>query len=114
MNEVLEDMRLAASAIRQWMPETHPTSEDGKIHFARLLAESAAEAIEAFLAAPAPADHVAGVEAEIARVVQSINEWDDRTSPDDYPEHLLITSEELSDILRNFASTLTAPTEKQP
>lgn len=43
------------------------------------------------------------VEAEIERVVQSVNEWDDRTSPDDYPEHLLITSEELADILRNFA-----------
>lgn len=45
------------------------------------------------------------VEAEIERVVQSVNEWDDRTSPDDYPEHLLITSEELADILRNFAET---------
>lgn len=43
---------------------------------------------------------------EIARVVQSVNEWDDRTSPDDYPDHLLITSEELADILRNFAATL--------
>lgn len=48
------------------------------------------------------------VEAEIARVVQSVNEWDDRTSPDDYPEHLLITSEELANILRNFAATLEA------
>lgn len=46
------------------------------------------------------------VEGEIARVVQSVNEWDDRTSPDDYPDHLLITSEELSEILRNFAETL--------
>jgi hypothetical protein len=43
---------------------------------------------------------------EIERVVQSVNEWDDRTSPDDYPDHLLITSEELADILRNFADTL--------
>ena len=43
------------------------------------------------------------IEAEIERVVQSVNEWDDRTSPDDYPEHLLITSDELADILRNFA-----------
>ncbi|MCL6653536.1 hypothetical protein A6R70_14690 [Agrobacterium rubi] len=43
------------------------------------------------------------IEDEIERVVQSVNEWDDRTSPDDYPEHLLITSEELADILRNFA-----------
>lgn len=54
---------------------------------------------------PPPSTHVA-VEDEIARVVQSVNEWDDRTSPDDYPEHLLITSEELADILRNFAETL--------
>lgn len=52
-----------------------------------------------------PSTHVA-VEDEIARVVQSVNEWDDRTSPDDYPEHLLITSEELADLLRNFAATL--------
>jgi hypothetical protein len=43
---------------------------------------------------------------EIERVVQSVNEWDDRTSPDDYPDHLLITSEELTDILCNFAETL--------
>jgi len=59
---------------------------------------------------PAPWSHVA-VEDEIARVVQSVNEWDDRTSPDDYPEHLLITSEELADILRNFAATLEGSTD---
>ncbi|WLR92907.1 hypothetical protein [Shinella zoogloeoides] len=47
--------------------------------------------------------HSDKLEQEIARVVQSVNEWDDRTSPDDYPEHLLITSEELADILRNLA-----------
>jgi hypothetical protein len=46
------------------------------------------------------------IEDEIERVVQSVNEWDDRTSPDDYPEHLLITSEELADILRNFAEAV--------
>lgn len=46
------------------------------------------------------------VEAEIDRVVQSVNEWDDRTSPDDYPDHLLITSEELAEILTNFAVSL--------
>lgn len=55
---------------------------------------------------PSPKNHTVDVEAEIASVVQSVNEWDDRTSPDDYPDHLLITSEELSDILRNFATTL--------
>lgn len=49
---------------------------------------------------------IADIEAEIASVVQSVNEWDDRTSPDDYPDHLLITSEELTDILRNFAGTI--------
>lgn len=48
--ELIEDLRLAASSIRQWMPETLPANEQGQIHFARLLAESAAEAIEAFLA----------------------------------------------------------------
>jgi len=46
------------------------------------------------------------VEAQIASVVQSVNEWDDRTSPEDYPEHLLITSNELADILRNFAAAI--------
>ncbi len=55
--------------------------------------------------APSPETNV-DVDAEIASVVQSVNEWDDRTSPDDYPDHLLITSEELSEILRNFAETL--------
>lgn len=48
--ERLEDLRLAAKSIRTYMPETLPAGEDGKIHFARALAESAAEAIEAFLA----------------------------------------------------------------
>lgn len=46
------------------------------------------------------------MENKIARVVQSVNDWDDRTSPEDYPDHLLITSEELADILRNFADAL--------
>lgn len=48
------------------------------------------------------------LEQEIACVVQSVNEWDDRTSPDDYPEHLLITSDELADILRNFSEAVIA------
>lgn len=51
------------------------------------------------------------VKAEIASVVQSVNEWDDRTSPDDYPDHLLITSEELTLILRNFAATISITKE---
>ncbi|MBB3944670.1 hypothetical protein GGQ73_000595 [Rhizobium skierniewicense] len=50
LDELREEMRLAAASIRQWMPETLPASDDGKIHFARLLAESAAESIEQFLA----------------------------------------------------------------
>ncbi|HEX5935892.1 MAG TPA: hypothetical protein VFY63_17160 [Pseudorhizobium sp.] len=62
------------------------------------------------LHAPPPVQHVDG-EAEIASVVQSVNEWDDRTSPDDYPDHLLITSEELAEILRNFAATLEGSAE---
>lgn len=45
-----EEMRLAAASIRQWIPETLPTNEAGQIHFARALAESAAEAIERYLA----------------------------------------------------------------
>lgn len=51
--------------------------------------------------------HSSGLEDEIDRVVQTVNEWDDRTSPDDYPEHLLVTSEELTVILRGFAASLT-------
>jgi hypothetical protein len=51
--------------------------------------------------------HSDKLEQEIARVVQSVNEWDGRTSPDDYPEHLLITSEELAEILRQFSGVLT-------
>lgn len=53
--------------------------------------------------------HSDKLEQEIARVVQSVNEWDDRTSPEDYPDHLLITSEELADILRNFAPVAATP-----
>lgn len=45
----LENMRLAAAAIREWMPETLPANEAGQVHFARALAESAAEAIEQFI-----------------------------------------------------------------
>lgn len=53
------------------------------------------------------------LEEEIARVVQSVNEWDDRTSPDDYPEHLLITSEELAELLRDFAAAIRLSTPNQ-
>ncbi len=59
-------------------------------------------------AIPEVGAEIGDVEAQIASVVQSVNEWDDRTSPDDYPEHLLITSEELTLILRNFAAAISA------
>ncbi|WP_234896379.1 hypothetical protein [Sinorhizobium meliloti] len=39
----------------------------------------------------------------IAAQVQSVCDWDDRTSPDDCPNHLLITPEELKEILENVA-----------
>ncbi len=55
--ERLEDLRLAAAAIRTYMPDTLPTGEDGKIHFARALAEAAAEAIEGFLSAADVTNH---------------------------------------------------------
>lgn len=62
--------------------------------------------------AQSPEHRGTDMEDAIASVVQSVNEWDDRTSPDDYPEHLLITSEELADILRNFAASI--PTKEDP
>lgn len=46
-----EELRLGALGIRTYMPETLPAGEDGKLHFARVLAEAAAEAIETVLAA---------------------------------------------------------------
>ncbi|TWF53232.1 Lar family restriction alleviation protein [Neorhizobium alkalisoli] len=54
--ERIEDLRLAAKAIRAYMPETLPADDDGKIHFARALAEAAADAIEAALAAEGSAE----------------------------------------------------------
>lgn len=47
-----------------------------------------------------------GLEDLIARTVQGVLEWDDRTSPDDWPEALLITPEELTALLRDFAAEL--------
>ncbi|WP_202902064.1 hypothetical protein [Sinorhizobium meliloti] len=43
----------------------------------------------------------------IAAQVQSVCDWDDRTSPDDYPDHLLITPEELTEILENVVDLAT-------
>lgn len=83
------------------------TNENAVAHDGLLMASDALEltgdAIRALAISAAP---IADTEAEIASFVQSVNEWDDRTSPDDYPDHLLITSEELTLILRNFAATL--------
>ncbi|MGY5791944.1 hypothetical protein ACXHXM_17035 len=45
----VEELRVAAAAIREWMPLTLPENEQGQIHFGRALAEAAAEAIEEFL-----------------------------------------------------------------
>lgn len=59
-DERLEDLRLAAKAIRLYMPETLPAGEDGKIHFARALAEAAAASIEAVLA-PSPSPRERGI-----------------------------------------------------
>jgi hypothetical protein len=78
--------------------------EGGSIHWIARMAASEITALRDFLNG-APRKHMA-IEDEIASVVQSVNEWDDRTSPEDYPEHLLITSEELADLLRNFAASL--------
>lgn len=41
-------------------------------------------------------------------VVLRVNEYDDRTSPDDWPEALLITSEELHSELIEFATAILA------
>lgn len=40
----------------------------------------------------------------IAAKVQSVCEWDDRTSPEDYPNHLLITPDELAELLEGVIS----------
>lgn len=57
--EMIEDLRMGAVGIRRWMPEALPANEQGQVHFARALAEAAAEAIEAILpalaASPPPA-----------------------------------------------------------
>ncbi len=49
--DLIEDLRLGAVGIRTWMPETLPANEQGQVHFARVLAEAAAESIEAILPA---------------------------------------------------------------
>lgn len=47
-----------------------------------------------------------GIEAEISAVVQRVLEYDDRTSPEDWPEAMLITPDELTEELRQFACDL--------
>ena len=41
------------------------------------------------------------------RYVQNVCEWDDRTSPEDWPEALLITGDELHQLLKEFAADFT-------
>lgn len=41
------------------------------------------------------------MKAIIASQVQSVCDWDDRTSPDEYPDHLLITPDELTCLFEN-------------
>jgi hypothetical protein len=53
---------------------------------------------------PSPAADLA------ARYLQEVLEFDDRTSPDDWPEALLITGQELTDLLiRFYADARAAP-----
>lgn len=56
--------------------------------------------------APGP---VTGIDTLIANTVRRVAEYDDRTSPDGWPEALLITPDELAHELREFASGLFAP-----
>lgn len=46
-----------------------------------------------------PTEKVANI---IAAQVQSVCDWDDRTSPDEYPDHLLITADELKMLFENI------------
>lgn len=50
----------------------------------------------------------ADVEALISRYVLEVNEYDDRSSPEDWPEALLITSEELTSLLDRFSEDVLA------
>jgi hypothetical protein len=70
-------------------------------------------------AAPAPAEarsEPAGdrVEQLIERIVTEIAELPDRTSPDDWPEAMLVTGEELTTILRHHLADAGAPTRHAP
>jgi hypothetical protein len=51
----------------------------------------------------------ADLNAAIEEIVSRVSEWDDRTSPEDWPEALLITQDELRDELREFAAALSTP-----
>lgn len=64
-----------------------------------------AELRAAVASRPVPAVAVKGDwDREVDDLVQSIAEWDDRTSPDDYPDHLLLTPKELKEFARDVAS----------
>ena len=42
----------------------------------------------------------------VERYVLEVSEYDDRTSPEDWPEALLITAAELNELLHRFAADL--------
>lgn len=48
----------------------------------------------------APSGELSTIEGIIARIVRDVSEWSDRTSPPDYPNHLLLTPDELERQLR--------------
>ncbi len=111
MSQIPEDvMKLARQATQSFlgMAPCYPEQFQLQDAFAcAILSDRSSRSIaETGESEPTPQTLLSGIEDEIARVVQSVNEWDDRTSPDEYPEHLLITSEELADILRNFAASI--------
>ncbi len=53
---------------------------------------------------PTTAQPKTALDAHIDGVVQRVCEWADRTSPEDFPDALLITPEELTSLLRDFAA----------
>jgi hypothetical protein len=61
-----------------------------------------------YVAAPADSAEPVAWEAAVDDQIRSIAEWDDRTSPEDYPDHLLLTPAELKDFAR-WVSALASP-----
>ncbi|TIR87382.1 MAG: hypothetical protein E5X05_01420 [Mesorhizobium sp.] len=48
-------------------------------------------------------------ERQVADLIRSIAEWDDRTSPEDYPDHLLLTPQELTEFARCVSALASVP-----